>query len=173
MKTVYLLRHAKSSWKQDGIADIDRPLAKRGRSAAKAMRRHLAEKKLQPAQILCSPSRRTRDTLAIIQGAFATAVPIRFEKGIYMADPQTLLRRLKRLGDTVGSVMIVGHNPGLAQLALGLSDGRDSEARRDLAVKFPTCALAVIRSEAARWSDLEIGGASLDAFVRARDLISA
>ncbi len=173
MKTVYLLRHAKSSWKEDGIEDIDRPLSKRGRAAAKAMRRHLAEKKLLPAQILCSPARRTRDTLAIVQGAFATAVPIRFEKGIYMAEPQTLLRRLKRLGDSLGSVMIVGHNPGLAQLALILSESLDTDAHRDLAVKFPTCALAVIRSQAERWGDLESGGGTLEAFVRARDLASA
>ena len=173
MKTVYLLRHAKSSWKDDGLDDIDRPLSKRGRAAAKAMRRYLAEKKLLPAQVLCSPARRTRDTLAVVQGAFATAVPIRFEKGIYMAEPQTLLRRLKRLGDSLGSVMIVGHNPGLQQLALILSEGRDSEARRDLAVKFPTCALAVIGSDTGHWSELEIGGASLEAFVRARDLVAA
>ena len=173
MKTVYLLRHAKSSWKGDGIEDVDRPLSKRGRAAARAMRRHLAENKVQPAQILCSPARRTRDTLAIVQGAFASAVPIRFEKGIYMAEPQALLRRLKRLGDSLGSVMIVGHNPALEQLALSLSDGHDSEARRDLEVKFPTCALAVIRSEAERWSELESGGATLEAFIRARDLASA
>lgn len=170
MKSVYLLRHAKSSWKEEGVDDIDRPLSKRGRAAAKAMRRHLAEKKLLPAQILCSPARRTRDTLAIVQGAFATAVPIRFEKGIYMAEPQTLLRRLKRLGDSLDAVMIVGHNPGLQQLALILSEGRDSEIRRDLAVKFPTGALAVVRFETEHWSGLDIGGALLEAFVRARDL---
>jgi phosphohistidine phosphatase len=137
------------------------------------MRRHFAENKVQPAQILCSPARRARDTLAIIQGAFASAVPVRFEKGIYTGDPTALLRRLKRLGDSLGSVMIVGHSPGLEQLALSLSNGRDSEARRDLEVKFPTCALAVIQSDAERWSDLEAGGARLEAFVRARDLASA
>jgi phosphohistidine phosphatase len=173
MKTLYLLRHAKSSWKDDSIDDIDRPLSKRGRAAAKAMRRHLAERKVQPAQVLCSPAKRTRDTLAIVQGAFASAVPVRFEKGIYMADAAALLRRLKRLGDSLASVMIVGHNPGLEQLALRLSDGRESEARRDLAVKFPTGALAVIRSEAEHWNELESGGATLETFTRARDLISA
>jgi phosphohistidine phosphatase len=171
MKTIYLLRHAKSSWKDDGIEDIDRPLAKRGKAAARAMRRHLAESKVKPAQILCSPARRTRDTLAIVQGGFASAVPVRFEKGIYMAEAQALLRRLKRLGDSIGSVMIVGHNPGLAELALSLTDGRESEPRRDLAAKFPTCALAVIHSEVERWGDLGTGGAKLEAFVRARDLV--
>ncbi|MFO1153025.1 MAG: histidine phosphatase family protein [Rhodospirillales bacterium] len=172
MKVVYLLRHAKSSWKDEGIEDLERPLAKRGRAAAKAMRDYLAEAKVQPAQVLCSPARRTRDTLAIIQGAFASAVPIRFEKGIYMAEPTTLLRRMRRLADSLGSVMIVGHNPGLGQLALRLSEGRDNEARQDLAVKFPTCALAILRSEAEHWSELE-GGATLEAFVRARDLLHA
>ncbi|MFO1128038.1 MAG: histidine phosphatase family protein [Rhodospirillales bacterium] len=173
MRTLYLLRHAKSSWKDEGVDDLDRPLTKRGRTAAKAMRRCLARRKVLPAQVLCSPSRRTRDTLAIVQGAFSTAVPIRFEKGIYMAEAHTLLRRLKRLGDSLGSVMIVGHSPGLQDLALLLSEGRDSPARQDLATKFPTCALAVIESASEHWSQWEKGGATVRSFVRARELAPA
>lgn len=170
MKTLYLLRHAKSSWKDDLVADIDRPLNKRGRQAAKAMRAHFAERRILPEQILCSPARRTRDTLTLVQEAFAAAVPVRFEKGIYMAEPQALLRRLRRLSDSLATVMVIGHNPGLELLALMLSEGDDSDHRRDVAVKFPTCALAVLGCAVDHWSQLTPGSARLDAFVHARDL---
>jgi phosphohistidine phosphatase len=173
MRTIYLLRHAKSSWRDETLADVDRPLSKRGRQAAKAMRDHLAEQRILPAQILCSPARRTRDTLTLVQEAFPAAVPVRFERGIYLADPQTLLRRLRRLSESLTSVMVVGHNPGLELLALMLSQGRDNDHRRDLAVKFPTCALAVLGSDADQWTEVRPGACDLTDFVIARDLIPA
>lgn len=171
MKTLFLLRHAKSSWDDAVLDDFDRPLSKRGRRAAKAMGEYLATLPSPPGQVICSSARRTRETLGHIQEILGNTLPARFEKGIYLADPATLLRRLRRLDDSLTSAMVVGHNPGLERLAVMLtgSDG-DSEQRRQLALKFPTGSLAVIQAPVERWHDLEPGCGRLDAFVRPRDL---
>jgi phosphohistidine phosphatase len=170
MKTLYLLRHAKSSWKDDGLEDFDRPLSKRGRAAAKAMGEYLARHQIAPAQVLCSPAKRTRETLERLQDGIGPAVPVRFEKVIYMADAPALLRRLRRLNDSLPSAMLVGHNPGLEQLALILAAEQDGEPRRQLQLKFPTGSLAVMETDVDRWADLKPGCGRITAFVRAKDL---
>ena len=167
-KTLYLLRHFKSSWKDKKLEDFDRPLGKRGRQAAEAMAGYLARNGIDPAQILCSPSRRTRETLERMGEPFA-AVPTRFEKGIYLADASSLLRRLRRLGD-VASVMIVGHNPGLETLVSVLVGSGEKDLRARLAHKFPTGALAVLTADIEEWRRLEAGSARLVDFVCPRDL---
>ena len=169
MKTLYLLRHFKSSWKDKDLEDFDRPLGKRGRRAAELMAGYVARNGIVPTQILCSPSRRTRETLDRMLDSFGGTVPTRFEKGVYLADASVLLRRLRRLGDTA-SVMIIGHNPGLETLAKSLAGSGDEAARTRLASKFPTGALAVLSAEIENWRDLEAGCSRLDAFVCPRDL---
>lgn len=170
MKTVFLLRHAKSSWKEIALADIDRPLNKRGTAAAKQMRDHIGREAWLPAQVLCSPAKRTRETLDHILDAFGAAVPVRFEKGIYMAEAQTLLRRLRRLSDSLGSVMVIGHNPGLEHMALMLTDAEDTPLRRDMAGKFPTGALAIIGCAVDHWTDLKPACGQLEVFLRPKDI---
>jgi phosphohistidine phosphatase len=170
MKTLYLLRHFKSSWKDKDLEDFDRPLGKRGRRAAALMAGYVARNGIVPTQILCSPSRRTRETLDRMLDSFGGAVPTRFEKGVYLADAPVLLRRLRRLGDTA-SVMIIGHNPGLETLAKSLAGSGEEAVRTRLASKFPTGALAVLSAEIENWRDLEAGCARLDAFVCPRDLV--
>jgi phosphohistidine phosphatase len=176
MKTVYLLRHAKSSWKDDSTEDFDRPLNKRGRAAATAMGGYLARRSITPAQVLCSSAKRARETMERLQAALGPAVPVRFEKGLYMADAPVLLRRLKRLNDSIASAMLVGHNPGLERLALLLaadSEDPSTDARRTLETKFPTGSLAVIEADVDRWADLAPGCGRLTDFVRARDVDGA
>lgn len=170
LKTIYLLRHAKSSWKEADLDDFERPLAKRGRRAAKALSDYVADAGILPAQILCSPSKRTRETLSYLEKGFKSPVPVRFEKGIYAAEAGVLLRRIKRLSDSLPSVMIIGHNPGLERLALMLGTDESAECRDRLAAKYPTGALAVLVTDAEAWRDLGPGGARLGAFVRPRDL---
>lgn len=173
MKTLYLLRHAKSSWKDTTLDDFDRPLNRRGRQAALAMGDYLREREIAPAQVLCSPSKRTRETLERAQRRLPIALPVRFEQGIYLAEPMTLLRRIRRLSDSLVSVMVIGHNPGLEMLARTLTCGGDDDAPGRLARKFPTCALAILTTEIESWHDLTAGGASLDAFIVASDLSEA
>jgi phosphohistidine phosphatase len=170
MKTLYLLRHAKSSWKQDVLDDFDRPLNKRGRAAAVAIGRFLAEGGMLPSQVLCSSARRTRETLERLQEVLATPLPARFEKGLYLADAPSLLRRVKRLNDSLASVMLVGHNPGLEHLALLVAAEGDETLRRELAAKFPTGGLAILEASVERWADLKPACARITVFVRARDL---
>jgi phosphohistidine phosphatase len=173
MKTLYLLRHAKSSWKHGELADIDRPLSGRGREAAETMGGFLAAQAIEPGQILCSPAKRTRETLEYVQRRYDAALPTRFEKGLYLAEAAALLQRLRRLSDSLTSLMIIGHNPGLEHLALILiGDQGDEVARRALGMKFPTGALAEISCAVKHWADLAPGFGSLARFVRPKDLLS-
>jgi phosphohistidine phosphatase len=171
LKTLFLLRHAKSSWKDDRLDDFDRPLNKRGRLAATAIGEYMAGQGISPAQVLCSSAKRTRETLERAQEAIG-AVPVRFERGIYMAEAPALLKRLKRLNDSLASVMLVGHNPGLENLAQGLVKNGDEPLRQELQVKFPTGSLAVIEADVDRWADLQPGCGRLTALVRAKDLVA-
>jgi phosphohistidine phosphatase len=173
VKTIYLLRHAKSSWKDATVADFDRPLATRGKLAAEAIAAYISAHDILPGQILCSPSRRTRDTLQIIEQGLASAVPIRFEKAIYLAEAALLLRRLKRLSDSLSSVMVVGHNPGTEHLARMLTGAGDAKARDRLAEKYPTGALAVLSADVDHWGDMQPGCARLEDLVWPKDLKGA
>ncbi|QNT68338.1 SixA phosphatase family protein [Defluviicoccus vanus] len=168
MKTVLLLRHAKSSWKDVALPDIDRPLNGRGRAAARQMRDYMVRERWLPAQVLCSPSKRTRETLDVILEAFGEAVPVRYEKGIYLAEAPVLLRRLRRLNESLASVMVVGHNPGLERLALMLTEGEDDPLRHELAAKFPTGTFAAIGCDIDHWTELKPGCGNLEAFTRPR-----
>jgi phosphohistidine phosphatase len=170
MKTLILLRHAKSSWKDEALADINRPLSKRGLQDGKVIARYLAENGIAPEQILCSPAQRTKATLELLQPAFAASRPIRYEKGIYMAEAPVLLRRLRRLADSLMSVMVIGHNPGLQALALLLTEGHEDPLRSDLSLKYPTGSLAVIACAAEHWPELKPGCGHLSAFIRPKDL---
>jgi phosphohistidine phosphatase len=170
MKTIYLLRHAKSTAKDTPLADIDRPLSERGEADAKAMAGYLAEAGIAPALVLCSSAKRTRDTLkGVLPGLGRKPVPI-LEDGLYHADAVGLLRRLSEVDDAIPSVMLVGHNPAIEDLARKLADGGDKEARARMMEKFPTGALAVLETDAAGWRDVKKTGARLTAFIRPRDL---
>jgi phosphohistidine phosphatase len=168
MKRLYLLRHAKSSWRDRSLADRERPLAGRGRRAAKAMAAHLEAEGVRPELVLCSSARRARETLDRVQVAFGDEVDVLFEEALYGATEAGLLARLRVLPREVGSVMVIGHNPGLEELALALSSEGAELAR--LREKYPTAALATIDLPAERWSALERGSGALVAYARPRDL---
>lgn len=171
MKRVYLLRHAKSSWKDRSLADRDRPLAGRGRRAAKALALHLEAEEVRPELVLCSPARRTRETLERIEAGFGGEVEARIDDALYGAGEAGLFERLTTLPEPVGSVMLIGHNPGLQQLALALASEGDGLARmRD---KYPTAALATIDLPAESWGGVERGSGELVRYVRPRDLRSS
>ncbi len=172
MKTIYLLRHAKSSWQDQEVEDISRPLSKRGRKAAKAMAAYLSAQGIVPGQILCSPALRTRQTLERMEAKLDAAIPVRFEKGIYNADAASLLRRLRRLSEGLLSVMVIGHNPGLETLALMLTGEGEAKARDKLATKYPTGTLAVLTAPIEHWRDLGPETARLEALMRPKDLPS-
>ena len=106
--TLYLLRHAKSSWDDPGLADEERPLAPRGERAARRMAQHIREAGIRPALVLCSPARRTRQTLEAVAGSFGKHVEVLVEDGLYGAGAWELTARLRRVPTELPSVMVVG-----------------------------------------------------------------
>jgi phosphohistidine phosphatase len=168
MKTLYLLRHAKSSWADPGVGDLDRPLAPRGRRAAGKIANHLRRQGAAPAIVLCSSARRARETLAGVAPALGSGTEHLVEEGLYAASAAELLSRLRRIPDRAPSVMIIAHNPGLQDLAVTLA-GSGARLER-LREGFPTTALAVLRSPIASWRELGPGDAKLIEFVLPREL---
>ena len=170
MKTLFLLRHAKSSWSDPGLADFDRPLNERGRRAAPLIARHLARRGPLPDLILCSAAQRTRETLALMLPDLVRDADLRIESGLYGAGAATLLERLKRVETAVDCVLLIAHNPGIEDLAAGICGGGPEPMRRRMDEKFPTAALAAFALDAERWSSLREGAAILTEFVLPRDL---
>src|SRR5271157_3045658 len=155
MKTVTLFRHAKSGEKDNPrIDDFDRPLSDRGLKAAPKMGMAMRDRHLRPNLILCSPSVRTRQTLTMASAeAWDIAPKIRFDKKLYEASAQTLLSVLKGVPKDVDHVMIIGHNPGLQDLAVTLAvDGRERQQLKD---KLPTAAVVSIEFEEELWTELQ------------------
>jgi phosphohistidine phosphatase len=163
MGRLYLLRHAKSSWDDPALADFERPLAPRGRKAAKRIADHAAREGIRPELVICSPAARARETLERVAPGLGEP-EVEFDERLYGATEDELLARLREVPSSVGSVLLVGHNPGTAQLlALLVGTGRP------LPAEVPTGALASL-SFPTGWGDLGPGLASLDAFVVPREL---
>lgn len=168
MKSLYILRHAKSDWPA-GLDDVDRPLAPRGRKAAPQMGALMKARGYAPDLVLCSTARRTRETCALLLDALGER-PVRYLEALYLASPAQLLRQIRQTDDEVDALLLVGHNPGVQSLALALAPEGDAEALAAVREKFSTGALAVLRLAAACWGDVAPGTGRLEAFVRPRDL---
>ena len=151
MPHLYLLRHAKSSWDDPTLADRDRPLANRGREATARLARYAERTGVRPQLALCSPARRTRETLDAMRGALGKRMQILYEEQLYMADVQELIDRLRSVPADVEAVIVVGHNPGMEHLLLRLGG---HEAEREIGTKFPTGALATLEVDGP-WERLE------------------
>jgi len=163
-----LLRHAKSSWEESDLPDRERPLTPRGRRAAAALGARIARRRLRIDRVLCSPARRTRETLALL--SLDPSLPVSFGDPLYLASARTLLARLRRLPARVRTVLVVGHDPGLDHLARELArDGRRKALQR-LAQGFKTGALAELRIPDDGWRALRPGSAVLERFTRPKDL---
>ena len=171
MKTILLLRHAKSALGQPGQADRDRPLNRRGEQAAQLMADHLLAKAPLPDLILCSTATRTRQTLAaLVERLSPPAPPIVLEHGLYLASEEVLLKRLRDLPATVGTVLMIGHNDGMWRAAEALAGHGKAALLAALREKFPTGALATLEGDIERWAELRAGAATLVAFACPRDL---
>jgi len=169
MKTLVLLRHAKSAWDNADLPDIDRPLSPRGQKAAPAMGERLKKAGYKPDVVLCSTATRTRETLDLMAGSLPKKAKIQYLKELYMAVPREMLNAVAKVPDSAQTVMLVGHNPGIGSLAGWLAGEGDSELLAKIRRKFPTAAAAVITFDVARWSDITGEGGKLVAFLRPRD----
>ncbi|GAB4575827.1 MAG: histidine phosphatase family protein [Rhodothalassiaceae bacterium] len=172
-RRLYLLRHAKSRPAEPAQADFARPLGRRGRDDALRLAQHIAQSAIAPDCILCSPARRTRETLAPILAAAGWQMPVHHEDGLYLAETEPLLGRLAALPDACRTVLLVGHNPGLHALALHLAITGPSALRARMAAKFPTGALAEILFDPEPWPAVLAAGGRLVRFIVPRDLPSA
>lgn len=166
-RQLLLLRHAKSSWEEPGLADRDRPLAPRGHRACELMAKHLAETGIEPDAAVHSPARRARETLEGIRPALGDGTAVWEEPGIYEAGWEDLLGIVQALPAELGSVMLIGHNPGFQELAVALAAGGEGLER--MRRKFPTAALATL-SFPGEWQRLAPRGAVLESFVRPKQL---
>jgi phosphohistidine phosphatase len=167
VKRLYLLRHAKSAWDDPALRDRDRPLAPRGRKAAKRVGRWARKHGIRPQLVVCSNALRARQTLQrVLPGLGEPTVWI--EVTLYAAAAETLLARVRALPEEVDAAMLVGHNPGLMDLVLTLAE--PGRLRERASVNVPTGALAVLDVDVRRWADVSPGSASLTTFVAPRDL---
>lgn len=162
MKTLYILRHAKSSWEDNTLADFDRPLNQRGRSAAPFMGEVMRRRDLDPEVIMASPAARARETAELAKQAGDLTGEIRFDDRIYEASPQTLSQVVSGVSDEFGCAMVVGHNPGMEGFIRLLTGKLES---------MPTAALAVIDLNIENWSEIAPLSGMLRTVIRPKDEI--
>lgn len=169
MKTLTLLRHAKSSWDDPVARDFDRPLNAKGQRAAAMMGRHMKSLGLAFDHAVASPAVRVVETLDHLAQGYGSDLTPAWDKRIYLASVSTLLDLVHELPEGAEHVLLAGHNPGLEELVLLLVPD-DGALREEVEVKFPTASLAEIRLSGDRWADVKPGAAELVRFVRPRDL---
>ena len=161
MKTLYILRHAKSDWSDGGLPDYERPLNKRGRIAAPLMGEVLKNSGFQPETIISSPAVRAKQTAEAVRDAAELKGTINYDSRIYEARPQTLLQVIAEIDDAHESAMIVGHNPGLEGLIKILTGELQT---------MPTAALAVIDLDISHWSEAIAATGKLRELLRPREM---
>jgi phosphohistidine phosphatase len=165
MPQLILLRHAKSAW-PEGVEDFARPLAPRGRQAAELIGKFMAERGILPIKTLVSPAKRTTETAQIVASHVALD-GFRFEPSIYEARYETLLGLIHACAPLESPLMLIGHNPGIAELANRLADPDISEpdALERLRMKVPTAALIVLETDGAHFASFTPGSARLMRYI--------
>jgi phosphohistidine phosphatase len=173
MIRLLLLRHAKSDWSDAALDDRDRPLSKRGRESAPVIAGYMRERELAPDLVLSSPATRTRQTLSLVLDKLGRSPEIVFDEALYdFGSGVRLLEAIMEHGGDAKTMMLVGHNPALQQLASMLAGTGEPELMAAMERKFPTAALAVIDFEAKAWSAIKAGKGTLAAFVTPKGLAS-
>ena len=164
-RRLVLLRHAKADWPD--VADHERPLAERGRRDSPAVGRWLRQAAVRPDLVLCSSARRARETWELAAAELGAPVETRYEQRVYDASPGELIALLNETPEDVRTLLVVGHNPTVQQLAVSLAGEADGDALERARSDFGTAALAVLEL-AGEWSDLEPGSARLVTFAKPR-----
>jgi len=170
MKTLTVMRHAKSSWDDPGLNDFDRPLNARGRKAARAMGKELKHRGFKFDQVIASPAMRVRETLNDFADGYGQKLEIEFRPEIYESTVDRLLRLVREIPESVTAPLLVGHNPGLQELLVELTHDDSDKHRHRISGKFPTAAVAIVRFPAARWSDIEPDSGEIAELIVPKDL---
>ena len=161
MRTLYLLRHAKSSSSDGSLRDFDRPLKRHGREAAEQIGMRLGMEKLNEPLAICSPAVRTRETADLVLQSAGLRADERFDERIYEASLRDLVQVVAEIPDERQIAILIGHNPGMEELLTFLT----GESRR-----MPTCALAKIQLEVESWKDVKAGEGSLELLITPKEL---
>jgi phosphohistidine phosphatase len=169
MPRLCLFRHAKSDWFAGASGDFDRAISARGERDAPLVSAHILAEGWQPDRILCSPSKRTRQTLAIFSEFLDGDLDIIFPAGLYDASGADYTKLIRAHGGDAKTLMIIGHNPMIHETALRLAAPGTSQTAAELDRRFPTCALAVLDFDT-DWADLAEHSGKLAAFVKPADL---
>jgi phosphohistidine phosphatase len=167
MKSLTLLRHAKSDWDDPALSDFDRPLNGRGRNAARAMGREMRALGLAWDRIVASPAARVTETIDGLIESYGPLAPV-YDEAVYLASLETLLDIVRATDGADETLLLVGHNPGMERLALLLSRG--GALHDEIALKYPTGSLAEIAFAVDHWRDVAESGGTLTRFLRPRDL---
>ena len=169
MKTLTLLRHAKSAWDDPVERDFDRPLNGRGRRAAARIGQWLADEAATFDHVRASPAVRVRQTIEGVEDGLRRRLAPMFDARIYLASAVTLLDIVQGFEETAATGLLIGHNPGLEDLLLLVTPDADP-LRGQAEIKYPTATLAVLDFDIATWRDAGAGCAHLRHFIRPRDL---
>jgi len=169
MKILTLLRHAKSGWDDPVTRDFDRPLNPRGRRAARTVGREMKAQGLAFDLVLASPARRVIETLEEVVAAFGPIQP-EYDERLYLASTATLVEIVHGTPDEVERLLLVGHNPGLEEIALRLSGSDEAGLRGKVEVKYPTATVAEIELPVESWAEVKEGMGRIERFIRPRDL---
>jgi phosphohistidine phosphatase len=171
MKTLTLLRHAKSGWNDSVARDFDRPLNGKGKRAAEMMGRHLKSQGVCFDHAVASPAVRVIETMEHVAVGYGSDLAPEWDKRIYLASGATLLDVLHGLPAGVDHVLLTGHNPGLEDLVLMLvPDSADQPLRREVEVKYPTASIATLTFDVGGWDAVSAKSARFTGFIRPRDL---
>lgn len=170
MKTLTLLRHAKSAWDDPVERDFDRPLNGRGRRAASRMGRYMRDAGLMFDTVRASPAVRVRQTIEGIEDGLGRPLNPIFDTRIYMASGATLLDLVQSLEGSADRALLIGHNPGLEDLVLLLTPEGGGDLRSEVETKYPTAAIAELRFDVDHWGEVDEGKGTLVRFVRPREL---
>lgn len=171
MKTLALLRHAKSDWSDARARDFDRPLNARGVRGAQAIGRHIQGTGMRFDRMLASPAVRVAETIEEASKAWGHSFPVEWDRRIYLASSATLIDLLREIAGEPAGILMIGHNPGLEDLIFDLvPDDGTSPLRAEAEVKFPTATFAVMELAIERWADLDERCGRLVAMKRPRDL---
>lgn len=161
MKTLYLLRHAKSSWDDPGLKDFDRPLNKRGLKAAPKIGAYMLKEKIRPDVVLSSPALRAKQTTTMVCETAELSSLINFDERMYEASVQRLFEIVAGFKEGINTAMMVGHNPGFEELLAGLT----GESQR-----MPTASLACVELKVEKWNKVTGGVGKLVWLIRAKEL---
>jgi len=170
MKRLAILRHAKSSWDDPALDDFNRPLNKRGWNAARRMGGELSDRGLSFDQVLASTAVRVRETIEGVSEKFDLGASTEFDRGIYLASEATLFSRVRALAESTMAPLIVGHNPGLERLLIGLTHNDSRGFRARVAEGYPTAAFAIVELPTDEWAQAEPGSGQLVELIFPRDL---